>query len=128
MRAAQGHILAATELPTFPLSRWALAMGALDLSTGLTTKDTRTPDQREMLDSFVDQLYNGWSHKQVGRRAAAYYLPRLAESGLSYPQFVGSVIALDPGHLDSNDDIEAMERVLPPEWEAERASLSTYWR
>lgn len=61
-----------------------------------------------MLESFVDQFYNGWAHKQVGRRASAYYLPKLADSGMTYDVFVGSLIALDPGHLDSNRDIDEM--------------------
>jgi hypothetical protein len=115
-----------------PLGGWAMAVGATDLSTGQVTPDTRTPEQVDMLEAFVDQLYNGWSHSQVGKPAARYYLPRyylprLADSGLTYSEFVGSVIALDPAHLDSNTDIEAMRKLLPPAWEAERAELSGFW-
>lgn len=126
MRTAAGHSLVVTELPSVPLDGWAMAMGAIDLSTSLPTPDTRSDEQREMLETFVDQLYNGWAHKQVGRRASAYYLPKLAESGLSYAQFLGAVLAIDPGHLDSNSDIAEMERALPSVWREQRSALARF--
>jgi len=126
MGTAAEHSLVATEIPSVPLEGWAMAMGAVDLSTGEPTPDTRTDDQREMLETFVDQLYNGWAHKQVGRRASAYYLPKLAESGLSYGHFLGAVLAIDPGHLDSNSDIAEMERALPPLWKEQRSKLTRF--
>lgn len=126
--SADGHSVVATESPTFPLRGWAMATGALNLETGDHTQDVRTDSQVEMIKAFADQLYNGWSHKQVGRRASAYYLPKLAESGMEYDIFVGSLLALDPGHLDSNRDIEEMYKVLPATWAEQRAALRTAWR
>lgn len=76
----------------------------------------------------MDQLYNGWAHKQVGRRPSAYYLPKLVESGMTYDLFVGSVLALDPEHLDSNRDIDEIYRALPAAWAEQRAQLSRRWR
>lgn len=128
MRTANGHSIAATELPTFPIAGWAMAVGAIDLSSGDVTEDVRSSQEMEMLESFASQLYNGWSHKQVGRRASAHYLPLLAKSGMSYSVFVGSLIALDPAHLDSNTDIDAMHKSLPAEWLAERETLLRSWR
>ncbi len=123
MRTADGRSVAAIEVPTLPLSGWAMAVGAVNLRTGEPAVDTRTAEQTEMVAMFVSQLYNGWSHKVVGRRASAYYMPKLAASGMTYPEFVGSILALDPMHLDSNSDINAMHKALPPVWEAERAAL-----
>ena len=60
-----------------------MAVAAINLHTGRPTTDTRTVEQVEMVEELVDQLYNGWSHKQVGRRASAYYLPILAASGMT---------------------------------------------
>ncbi len=54
-------------------------------------------------------------------------MPMLAASGMTYAVFVGSLIALDPRHLDSNSDIEAMRRALPPAWVSEREALSRSW-
>lgn len=127
MHTARGHAIAVTELPTLPLRGWAMAVGAVDLSTNEVTQDTRTDEQRKMLDLFVSQLYNGWSHKEVGRRASAYYLPKLADSGMSYAEFVGTLLAIAPGHLDSQSDIEDMTKALPPNWEAERLGLTRSW-
>lgn len=127
-RTANGHSVVATESHTFSLRGWAIATRALNLETGEQTPDSRTESQIEMLEGFVDQLYNGWAHKQVGRRASAYYLPKLVETGMTYDLFVGSLLALDPGHLDSNPDIDEMYRALPLAWAEQRAQLSRRWR
>lgn len=128
MGTAGGHSLVATKLPTFPLDGWAMATRAMNLATGTATEETRTGEQSQMIDGLVDQLYNGWSHEPVGRRATAYYLPRLVQSGMTYAVFVGSLVALSPRHLDSQSDIDAIKRALPPAWEAERAKLASHWR
>lgn len=104
-----------------------MATGALNLATMQPTSDSRTPEQREMLQAFAPLLYNGWSHPEVGRRASAHYLPKLAASGMTYAVFVGSMIALDPAHLDSAQNVEAMGKSLPPEWAAQRAKLNQFW-
>jgi hypothetical protein len=123
MSTARGFSLVAPETKTLPLHGWAMATSAVDE----VTKDERSTEQIEMLEGLVDQLYNGWSHREVGRRASAYYMPRLADSGMSYAVFVGSLIALDPRHLDSTADIEAMNKALPPAWASEREALSRSW-
>jgi hypothetical protein len=105
-----------------------MATGALNLETGKKTEDSRTASQVEMIEALTDQLYNGWAHKQVGRRASAYYLPKLAESGMRYDVFVGSLLALDPGHLESNRDIQEMYKALPAAWAEQRSTLSNAWR
>lgn len=128
MRTADGRSLAATESATLPLIGWAMATRAVDLETGESTPDTRTDEQIEMLEAFADQLYNGWEHKQVGRRASAYYLPRLADSGMTYEAFVGSLIALDPGHLQSTQDVASLKKVLPPAWRSQLEQISNAWR
>lgn len=64
-----------------------MATGAINLGTGEVTADERTQAQVSMLESFVGLLYNGWSHKEVGRRASAHFLPLLVASGTSYPVF-----------------------------------------
>lgn len=128
VQTAGGHSVVATESPTFPLLGWAMASGALNLEAGEPTEDTRTAPQIEMVEAFADQLYNGWAHKQVGRRASAYYLPKLAETGMPYDVFVGSLLALDPGHLDSKRDIDEMHKALPPVWSGQRSALSNAWR
>jgi hypothetical protein len=127
MSTAGGFSLVATETKTLPLHGWAMATRAVDLATNEVIRDERSTDQIEMLEGLVDQLYNGWSHREVGRRASAYYMPRLADSGMSYAVFVGSLIALAPRHLDSNSDIEAMKKALPPAWASEREALSRSW-
>lgn len=76
----------------------------------------------------MDSLYNGWSHREVGRRATAYYMPKLVDTGMTYEIFVGSLLAIDPRHLDSNSDIEAMKKALPPTWAAERTALAESWQ
>ena len=46
---------------------------------------------------------------------------------MSYSEFVGALLALDPKHLDSNSDIDDMKKALPPIWEVERAALAKTW-
>ncbi|WP_322920376.1 hypothetical protein [Nocardioides renjunii] len=126
MSTAAGHALAATELPTCPLIGWAMATGAVNLATGEVTADTRTPTQIDTLAIFISHLYNGWAHKQVGRRASAHYLPKLADSGMTYVVFLGSMLASAPRYLDSRSDIAEMKRALPPAWRAEAEQVAAY--
>lgn len=128
MKAADGRSVVATESPLFPLHGWAMAVGALNLATNEVTSDERTPEQVTLLTRLMDSLYNGWSHREVGRRATAYYMPKLVDTGMTYEIFVGSLLAIDPRHLDSNSDIEAMKKALPPTWAAERTALAESWQ
>ncbi|MDE0804067.1 MAG: hypothetical protein OSA99_12170 [Acidimicrobiales bacterium] len=116
MQTANGNVIVATETPMLPLDGWAGAVGAVNLLTGEQEPDRRTVEQVELLDRFVSLLYNGWAHKQVGRRASATYLPKLVEAGMSYSMFVGSMLVADPRHLDSLSDIAEMKRALPEAW------------
>lgn len=126
MGTAGGCSLVATEARRLPLHGWAMATGAVNLLTGEVTVDERSEEQRLMLRDFADQLYNGWSHPQVGRRASAHDLPLLATSGMTYEVFIGSMIAADPRHLDSTRHIGAMMKALPPEWRAQATGRSTW--
>jgi hypothetical protein len=127
MLAADGHSIATTELPGMALLGLAMATRALNLATGEVTEDQRTPEQKWLLEAFVPQLYNGWSHKQVGRVATIHYLPLMVDAGMSYMVFVGSLLAICPQYLDSNSDIDAMKRALPPTWQAEASAARWSW-
>jgi hypothetical protein len=128
MVRAASHAVAATESPFLALEGWAMAAGAVNLATNEVTPDQRSPEQVSLIAELVDGLYNGWSHPEVGRRATAYCLPKLAESGMSYGVFVGSLLAQIPRRLISRSDIRAMEKALPARWEAERMANTVSWR
>jgi hypothetical protein len=68
---AAGNSIVATEAPSLPLHGWAMAVSAVNLVTNDVTANVRTADQIDLLEHLVDQVYNGWSHKEVGRRACA---------------------------------------------------------
>lgn len=120
MDCADGSSIAVTEHPAFPLKGWAMALGALDLRTKRPTPDERTPEQLEIFESMVDQLYGGWSHPS-GKSAAKYYLPQLAEAGMSHAIFSGALLAVAPERCDK----EMIEKNLPPKWIAELTSRIT---
>ena len=94
-----------------------MTLGALDLRTKRTTPDQRTPEQLEIFDSMVDQLYGGWSHPS-GKSAAKYYLPQLAEAGMSHAIFSGALLAVAPDRCDR----EMIKRNSPPRWAEEIAA------
>lgn len=127
MSTAEGHALVVTELPTLPLDGWAQATGATNLASGAATVDSRTAEQIALFNSFVGQLYNGWSHKEVRRRASGHYLPKLVETGMSYTDFVGSLLAVAPAYLADRADIAEMTRALPPVWAEQALNLREYW-
>jgi hypothetical protein len=119
MACADGSSIAVTEHAAFPLKGWASALGAIDLRTNLPTRDERTPEQLEIFDSLVDQLYGGWSHPS-GKSAAKYYLPRLADAGMSHAVFSGALLAVAPERCDR----EMIKKNSPPTWIAELRSRS----
>jgi hypothetical protein len=123
--AADGHGVVATEGLIFPLDGWAMATGAINLATMEVTPDERTAEQIKLLEDLHYHLYNGWAHKEVGRQATKRILPQLADSGMTYSVFVGSIIAINPRHLDNNEDIKDMHKALPPEWQRQREELTT---
>ncbi|MCR6030798.1 hypothetical protein GGQ22_05005 [Nocardioides sp. zg-579] len=117
MDCADGSSIAVTEHPAFPLKGWAMALGALDLRTKRPTPDERTPQQLEIFQSMVDQLYGGWSHPS-GKSAAKYYLPQLADAGMSHAIFSGALLAVAPERCDR----EMIKKNSPPKWIAELRS------
>ena len=119
MACARGSSLVVTEHPALLLEGWAMALGAIDLRTGEVTADTRTDEQRADLDHLVDSLYNGW-RGVIGVRAAQRVLPKLAESGMTWAVFVGSILALDPSRVE----VKEMKRYAPQVWQDEAAAWS----
>jgi hypothetical protein len=114
MDCADGFSIAVTEHPAFPLRGWAMTLGALDLRTKRPTPDERTPEEIEIFESMVDQLYGGWSHPS-GKSAAKYYLPQLAEAGMSHAIFSGALLAVAPERCDR----EMIKKSSPPTWVTE---------
>jgi hypothetical protein len=115
MLAADGHAIAATEA-SFPLEGWAMEVHALDLRTGEVTTDTRARGQRATLVRLLDVLSNGWSGELAQQRVPAY-LEELADSGMTWAVWAGSMVALSPEHAD----LAEVERYLPDAWRAEIA-------
>jgi hypothetical protein len=116
MDAADRSCIAVTEHPAFPLIGWAMHLGALDLRTKRPTPDTRTAEQVDMLEGLVESLYNSW-WTAPGRQAVKHYLPAVAESGMTWAVLVGSILAADPRHCDT----EAIEKFAPQKWRDEMA-------
>ena len=114
MRCASGSSLVATEHPQLPLEGWAMALGAVNLRTGEVTEDTRTPEQQELIEQVVSTAYNGWT-SAPGDSAARRVLPELAESGLSWATFFGSVLAIEPHRADPKE----LMKVSPAAWVTE---------
>jgi hypothetical protein len=111
MDCADGTGIVVTEHLAWPLEGWAMALGALNLRTLKATADQRTDEQREDLEDLVGMLYNGWS-SAPGRRAASQLMPKLAESGMSWTVFFGSVLAADPSRFDE----QSMKKYAPKAW------------
>jgi hypothetical protein len=117
MDCADRSSIAVTEHPAFPLKGWAMTLGALDLRSKRPTPDERTPEQLEIFESIVDQLYGGWSHPS-GKSAAKYCLPQLADAGMSHAIFSGALLAVAPERCD----LEMIKKSSPPAWVSEIAA------
>jgi hypothetical protein len=111
MHAAQHSSLVVMEDPALPLLGWAMQLQALDLVSGVPTRDSRTTEQRRLLGRLVEQGYNGWQ-LEPGKSSARGTMARLAESGLSWAVFYGSVLAIDPHRANQRD----LLRLAPPAW------------
>lgn len=111
MHCAQGSSLIVVENPFLPLAGWAMQLGAVDLSTGTVTRDVRTFQQVEQLAQMVDQGYNGW-RSEPGLGSARHHMPRLAEMGMSWWVFFGSVLGMNPHRAD----LAELTRLAPREW------------
>lgn len=114
MVLAEGSSLIVTEHPAMPLEGWAMALGALDLRSGEVTADTRTPEQRELIETAVDMAYNGWRSKP-GSDVAPGILRDLAETGLTWAVFLGSVLAREPRRAEKDE----LLKVAPETWVTE---------
>ena len=119
MATAKGSSLVVTEHPAMPLVGWAMQMRALDISTGAVTEDTRSPEQLKLIGQAVELACQGWRYIP-GDRVARCVMPELAESGLSWAVFVGSVLALDPGRAQ----VREILHVAPELWRAEHAETT----
>jgi hypothetical protein len=115
MHAAVGHPIAVTET-ILPLGGWAMEVHALDLRTGEVTEDTRTWDQRATLARMVDVLYQGWSG-ELAKQMIPGYLKELADSGMTWSVWAGSMVAMCPKHAD----LEEAGPYLPAAWRSEIA-------
>ena len=115
MHVADRHAIAVTET-TFSLEGWAMELRAIDVRTGGSTVDTRTDLQRQLLARLVRVLHDGWLG-QLARRMVRTYLEQLAESGMSWAVWAGSVVALSP----ENADLDQAEQYLPRAWKTEIA-------
>ncbi len=116
MHAAEEHPIAVTETD-FPLGGWAMEVHALDLRTDEVTKDTRTWEQRATLSRLVDVLYKGWSG-ELAQQMVPGYLEELADSGMTWSVWAGSMVALSPEHAD----LQEAERYLPDAWRTEMSA------
>jgi hypothetical protein len=114
MSCARSHALVVEEHPALPLSAWAAELGAINLRTGEVTTDHRNPEQAERVRSMTSSLYNGW-HGPPGSSAAKHWMPELAAAGMTWADFVGTILAVAPHHIDE----KGMLRWAPPAWKAE---------
>ena len=115
MSNADGHALVVEEHPALPLEAWAAHLGAVNLRTGEVVPDTRSPELVERVSMLASSLYNGWS-SLPGSSAAKHRLPELAAAGMTWDEFVGTLLAIAPHHVDEKD----MLRWAPPEWKAQK--------
>ena len=117
MSCADGHALVVEEHPALPLAAWAAELGAVNLRTGTMDDDPRDPEQAERVRALCSSLYNGWS-SLPGSSAAKHWMPELAAAGMTWADFVGTVLAVAPHHADEKD----MLRYAPRAWKDEIAA------
>jgi hypothetical protein len=129
MSCADGFALVIEEHPALPLGAWAAELGALDLRTGQPTDDHRIPELVEWVRGLASSLYNGWS-SLPGSAAAKHRMPELAAAGMTWSDFVGTLLAMAPHHVEE----KGMLKWAPPAWKQEieaRINLNTdpaQWR
>jgi hypothetical protein len=115
MSSADGHALVLEEHPALPVEAWAGNLGAVNLRTGQVTPDTSSPGLVERVSTLASSLYNGWS-SLPGSSAAKHRLPELAAAGMTWDEFVGTLLAIAPHHVDE----KGMLRSAPAEWKAQK--------
>jgi hypothetical protein len=84
--------LCAIESPAFPLLGWAMESRAEDLLTGELTPETRTEEQRKLLDFLKIAGNNGW-HDSYAEMRVPSLLNRLQASGLGLDVICGVMLA-----------------------------------
>jgi hypothetical protein len=84
--------LCAIEWPTFSLLGWAMETAAVNLLTGDMTSDTRTEEQKDLLDDLAFAGNNGW-HDSYAERDVPPMLRQLKASGLELDVVVGVMLA-----------------------------------
>jgi hypothetical protein len=129
MSCADGFALVPEEHPALPLHAWAAELGAVNLRTGEQTEDHRVPEFAERVRSLASSLYNGWS-SLPGSAAAKHRMRELAAADVSWADFVGTLLAVAPHHVDE----KAMLRWAPSKWRDEiqtrmnRTGDPLHWR
>ncbi|MGW5768782.1 hypothetical protein ACWEVY_06500 [Streptomyces longwoodensis] len=90
---ARNSALAVVESQTTPLIGWAMEVQALDLTTGATTPDSRTPEQRHELDRIHGYGNNGWTRGFGADRSASILSGLLSQDGIDVDIVVGYMVA-----------------------------------
>lgn len=80
---ANNSVLAVVESRTHPLLGWAMETQAVDLTTGSSTADTRSPQQCHELESIHDYGNNGWTKGFVADLSAAILSDLLRQNGIN---------------------------------------------
>jgi hypothetical protein len=112
LACARGYSIVAVEHPSLPLHGWAAAVGAVDLRTGNVVEDTLFEQQRDRIGFIVSQAYNGW---QAARRIVSGSMAELADAGVSWWDFIGSIFAIEPHRVE----VEALRQFAPKPWQEE---------
>lgn len=117
MELASGSHLVITEHPAVPLREWAAIVGAQDLVTGEIAPDRRTAEQLAHLEHLIQSGYNGWN-APPGDSSLRYLMPQLAESGMTWPTFLASLLASDRRRRVHPD---RLLKVAPAIWRTQAA-------
>ena len=112
MRCADGFVLAVEEHPALPLAGWAAELSAVNLRTGEPSEDHRNPELVERVRGLAASLYNGWS-SLPGSSAAKHRMPELAAAGMTWADFVGTLLAVAPQHVDEKGMLRCELARLP---------------
>jgi hypothetical protein len=95
MQTAMGmgqSALCAIERPNFPLLGWAMETGAVNLLTGEITPDTRTEEQKKLLQFVKTAGDKGW-HDSHAAMTVPGMLAKLQDSGLGINVVCGVMLA-----------------------------------
>lgn len=85
-------VLCAIERPDFPLLGWAMETAAENLLTGEVTPDTRSEEQKKLLEHLATAGNNGW-HDDLSKTTLPGRLAKLRASGLPPEVIWGTMLA-----------------------------------